>query len=344
MDTRNRQVWQVGAGDTDRNYGDICLKYDVMIVGPGNLGPYSEEVYAGYGDIKNSIRRFYEANLGDIVLLRIGTGQVLAVGELADDQPRCLEVFGDVDGWTLQHTRRVRWFDNSERSFPTTTFGTRARTFAGVNSEAIHRWLNGLRIDSCATERPLAKLPNAGERLDPSELARRLFIEGLGSEYVDRLTTRLDSIQRVAAWYENESKKPENRPSESETICYLIVPLLFSLGWSEQTCAIEWKHVDVALFERMPSTDSTLSCVVEAKLLGKSVFNPYGQARNYAKLPGREACKRLIVTDGIRYVLHRSDGSDFKRVAYLNILEMRDSYEVFGCGGAVEAILGMAML
>ena len=92
----------------------------------------------------------------------------------------------------------------------------------------------------------------------------------------------------------------------------------------------------------MPSTDSTLSCVVEAKLLKKSVFNPIGQALNYAKRPGREACKRLIVTDGIRYVLHRSDGKEFKRVAYLNILEMRDSYEIFGCGGAVEAILGMA--
>jgi hypothetical protein len=342
MDIKGKRVWQVGAGDTERNYGEVCLRHDVMIVGPGTLGPYSEDVYAHYGDIKNSIRRFYEAERGDIVLLRIGTGQVLAAGVLADDQPQCLEVFGDVDGWTLQHARRVRWFEDSERSFPKATLGTRVRTFAGVNSEAIHRWLSSLKVSPSAIDRSLKKLPSAGKRLDTSELARRLFIEGLGSEYVDRLTTELGSIQRVAAWYENESKRPENRPSESETICYLVIPLLFSLGWSEQTCAIEWKRVDVALFDRMPSNDSTLSCVVEAKLLKKSVFNPTGQARNYAKLPGREACKRLIVTDGIRYVLHRSDGLDFKRVAYLNILEMRDSYEIFGCGGAVEAILGMA--
>jgi len=92
----------------------------------------------------------------------------------------------------------------------------------------------------------------------------------------------------------------------------------------------------------MPSNDSTLSCVVEAKLLGRSVFNPTNQARNYAKHTGRKSCKRLIVTDGIRYAFHRFDGVDFRRVAYLNILEMRDSYEIFGCGGAVEAILGMA--
>jgi hypothetical protein len=342
MDIEGRRIWQVGAGDTERNYGEVCLRHDVMIVGPGTLGPFSEDLYADCGDIKYSIRRFYEASKGDIVLLRIGTGQVLAAGELADDQPQCLEVFGDVDGWTLQHTRRVRWLEKSEKSFPKATLGARVRTFARVNSQVIHRWLSGLRIGPDQARRHLKKLPSAGKRLGPSELAQRLYIEGLGSEYVDRLTARLGSIQRVAAWYENESKRPENRPSESETICYLVLPLLFSLGWSEQTCAVEWRHVDVALFDRMPANDSTLSCVVEAKLLKKSVFNPTGQARDYAKRPGREACKRLIVTDGIRYVLHKSDGVDFKREAYLNILEMRDSYEIFECAGAVEAILGMA--
>lgn len=342
MDTKNRRVWQVGAGDTERNYGTVCLKHDVMIVGPGGPGPYTEEAYANEGDIKNSIRRFYAAAKGDIVLLRIGTGEVLAVGELADDKPLWLEVFGDVDGWTLHHARRVRWFANSGHRFPATTLGTRARTFAGIKAKVIHNWLDELKVRQHDLNRSLAKLPDAGKLLDTSELARRLFIEGLGREYVDRLTSVLSSIQRVAGWYQNESKRPAGRPSESETICYLVIPLLFSLGWSEQTCAIEWKHVDVALFARMPSSDANLACVVEAKLLGRSVFNPYGQALNYAKHTDRKACTRLNVTDGIRYVLHRFDGQQFKVEAYLNILEMRDSYELFECGGAVEAILGMA--
>jgi hypothetical protein len=342
MNIENKRIWQVGAGDTDRNYGDLCCKYDVMIVGPGDAGVFSDEIYADFGDIKNSIRRFYGAERGDIVLLRIGTGLVLAAGEIADDGPEWLEAFGDVDGWDLQHTRRVRWIANSEHQFPTTTFGTRARTFAGVNSPALLEWLGGLKVAKDLATRDLAPLPRPGKRLDVKELAGRLFIEGLGSEYVDRLSSRLDSIQRVAEWYQNKLKRPESRPSESETICYLVVPLLFSLGWSEQTCAIEWKHVDVALFERMPSNDSTLSCVVEAKLLGRSVFNPYGQALEYARQPERKKCNRLIVTDGIRYVIHRQQGKDFKVEAYLNILQMRDGYELFGCGGAVEAIIAMA--
>jgi len=74
------------------------------------------------------------------------------------------------------------------------------------------------------------------------------------------------SLQRVASWYGNETKRPERRPSEQETVCYLVVPLLLSLGWSQQTAAVQWHYVDVALFSGMPPTEATLACVVEAKL------------------------------------------------------------------------------
>lgn len=37
MDLTGKTLWQVGAGDTDRSYGDICIKYDVMLAGPGKL-------------------------------------------------------------------------------------------------------------------------------------------------------------------------------------------------------------------------------------------------------------------------------------------------------------------
>jgi hypothetical protein len=150
------------------------------------------------------------------------------------------------------------------------------------------------------------------------------------------------SLDRVAAWYKNEHKRPEGRPSEHETVAYLVMPLLFSLGWSVQTAAIEWRRIDVALFEEMPTSDATLSCVVEVKLLGRSVFAPFGQARDYALAAGRERCQRLVVTDGIRYALHRKQAGDFKLAAYFNLLDMRASYPFLDCGGAVEAVLGMA--
>jgi hypothetical protein len=343
MDLTGKTLWQVGAGDTERSYGHICTEFDVMIAGPGDRGPYEDALYADLGDIRNSLRRFCrEARRGDVVLLRLGTGDVIAVGEIADDAGACSEAFADVDGWELQHVRRVLWFPNSKHSFPPRTLGGQVRTFASVNVEPVKTWVKSLEIPEAARTRELSPLPIAGTALDAAELGKRLFIEGLPGEYVDKLMATFSSLHRVASWYSNEKKRPEGRPSEHETVCYLVIPLLLSLGWSQQTAAVEWNRVDVALFQGMPPTDSTLSCVVEAKLLGRSVFSPLGQAREYALKAGREVCNRLIVTDGIRYALHRRNGSGFDIEAYLNILDMRSSYQILGCAGAVEAVLGMA--
>jgi len=338
-----KNLWQIGAGDTERSYGEICIKFDVMLAGPGSLGEFDETKYVSLGDIRHSLRRFCkEARKGDIVLLRLGTGSVLAVGEIADDAPQWLDAFEDVDGWDLQHVRRVRWFPSTANTFPKRTFGGQVRTFASVDVPIVRSWVTSLSVPSTALSRNLSALPSAGASLDLSELAKRLFIEGLPSEQVDKLTATFASLQRIASWYWNETKRPEGRPSEHETVAYLVVPLLLSLGWSQQTVAIEWNKVDLALFRSMPPENSTLACVVEAKLLGRSVFSPLGQARDYAVTPGRGNCDRLIITDGIRYALYRRSGKDFSLKAYLNIIDIRASYPVYQCAGAVEALLGIA--
>lgn len=343
MDLNGRKLWQVGAGDTERDYQEICLRHDVMIAGPGRDGPYEVGKYQSYGDIDNSLRRMcLNARAGDVVLLRIGTGKVISVGVVADDQASWLEAFGDIDGWDLQHVRRIRWIDGTAKEFPVTTFGTKVRTFTAVNVPVLRAWVESIEVRPGALTRDLKALPELAEELTEDKLARRLYVEGLSSESVDRLVGRFASLRRVAAWYSNPEKRPAGRPSESETVAYLVLPLLFSLGWSEQTAAVEWNRVDVALFSGMPSADATLTCVVEAKLLGRSVFSPFGQALAYAVRDGRENCRRLVVTDGIRYAVHERQEQGFVLSAYLNLLRLRDSYPVLGCGGAVQAILGMA--
>lgn len=343
MQLDGRNLWQVGAGDTDRSYGDVCLAFDVMIAGPGASGPFEEAKYAELGDIRQSLRTFaHEAKRGDLVLLRVGTGEVLAVGEIADDAATWLEAFADIDGWDLQHVRRVRWYPSTARTFPARTLGGQVRKFAAVNVQSVRTWVEGLSVAPPDKVRQLNDLPLAGAQLDEQALGQQLFFEGLPSEHVDKLMSTFAGLQRVAAWYSNDRKRPVGRPSEQETVCYLVLPLLLSLGWSQQTAAVQWNYVDIALFRGMPPTDASLAAVVEAKLLGRSVFSPLGQAREYALLQGREQCDRLVVTDGIRYALHRRIGSEFELHAYLNLLSMRDAYPVLGCAGAVEAVLGMA--
>ena len=343
MNLDGKTLWQVGAGDTERAYPGLCLRYDVMIAGPGHEGPYLDGKYAHYGDIENSLRRMcLDAQRGDVVLLRLGTSQVHAIGIIEDDSSDWSEAFGDVDGWRLQHLRRVRWLTGSARTFPTKTFGTMGRTFAAVHKPELRQWVESIEVTPSDKQRKLAELPVDGGSLDEDELGRRLFVEGLSSDRVDHLVGRLASLRRVAQWYSNPEKKPEGRPSEHETVAFLVLPMLFALGWSEQTAAVEWKSVDIALFDRMPSADRTLACVVEAKYLDRSVFSPAGQAAAYALKPGRENCKRLIVTDGIRYAVHEREEGAFRLLAYLNLLRLRESYPVLDCGGAVQAILAMA--
>lgn len=159
MDIKN--VWQVCAGSNERSYGSIFLKYDLMALAPGDNGLFNESKYSKYGDIiRNSIRRFYHsAKKGDIVLARLGTGSITAVGVIADDYPVILEEFGDVDGYHLQHTRRVRWFTHTSKEFSPRTLGIQVMTFASVNNPEVLRWIRRLKILPRQLERKFKALP-----------------------------------------------------------------------------------------------------------------------------------------------------------------------------------------
>jgi len=91
------------------------------------------------------------------------------------------DAFADVDGWDLQHTRRVRWFPNTANSFPVKTLGGQVCTFAAVNVESVRAWVQGLEIAEADLVRDLASLPEAGKEIGEVELGKRLFIEGLPS-------------------------------------------------------------------------------------------------------------------------------------------------------------------
>ncbi|MGH8148312.1 MAG: hypothetical protein ACREPY_18535, partial [Rhodanobacteraceae bacterium] len=42
MDISDKAIWQQAAGDTDRNYVDVCLKWDVVLNGPGAVGSWPD--------------------------------------------------------------------------------------------------------------------------------------------------------------------------------------------------------------------------------------------------------------------------------------------------------------
>ena len=78
---------------------------------------------------------------GDFVVLRMGTSTVLGFGQIVGNY-EWRDDFGDVDGWDLQHIRRVRWLwrdENSPQQFDTYAL-KQGDTTQKLNSGPVMDW------------------------------------------------------------------------------------------------------------------------------------------------------------------------------------------------------------
>lgn len=339
MDISEKNIWQQACGDTDRNYSAICLKWDVILNGPGYAGAYPECVEQFK---KNNIasrkitdiKRFsIEIKEGDIVVLRLGTKIILGVGLVVGNY-EWLQEFSDIDGWDLQHVRRVKWLWKGEKKFKTYAL-KQGDTTQKLTSKECVEWLEALDVNASEYERELVSLPNSVEgEVEFSEISEYLFDQGVSSNSIELLLIEIGELVRIAKWY-----KKSTSPSEFETVAYLVVPLLRALGWTPQKMAIEWHNVDVALFSQLPRADSNLNIVVEAKKKGNSCLSAVSQAQSYAK--GKSGCNRLIVTDGLRYGVYVKQDDLFQLYAYFNLTALKNDYPVYDCFGIKEALRSM---
>jgi len=347
MDISNRTIWQQASGETDRNYADLCIRWDVILNGPGDTGPWPNCIGAlreiGRSEKKiTDLRRFSEdIKEGDLIVLRFGTSEVPAVGEVVGSY-EWHDNFGDIDGWELEHVRRVRWLWHSldsPKRFHTYAL-KQGDTTQRLNPGSVTEWLKSLKVSPSAYKRPIAQLPlAANEMVRLEDISEFLFDHGVASSSITNLLSEIGELIRIAKWYQRST----SNPSEHETVAYLAVPLLRGLGWTPQRMAVEWKHIDIALFEQLPRTVDTLRVVVEAKKMGGACLGAKLQATGYAN--GRTACQRLILTDGLRfgiYVSQKKAPAVFELYAYLNLTRLRQAYPVYGCEGANAALLAMA--
>ncbi len=347
MDIEGKTIWQLACGDTDRNYADVCLKWDVILNGPGYAGKWHkcEEQLRNDGWTSkklSDLRRFAEdIKDGDIVVLRLGTKKVMGVGVVVGGYDWS-NIFSDVDGWNLQHFRRVKWYWRGGDQVPDlATYAMKlGDTTQKLDSKKVEvtNWLRGLSIPQSEIDRDLVQLPQESSKpVTIEQVSEYLFDSGVSSNSVETLVTEIDELVQIAKWY---NKERENSPSESETVSYLVVPLLRALGWTHQKMAIEWHNVDIALFSSLPRSPETTSVVVEAKKKGNSCLMAKSQAETYAK--DKTNCTRLIVTDGLRYGVYVRNGAEFDLLAYLNLTAMKDGYPIYDdCKGAKEALQAM---
>jgi hypothetical protein len=308
MKTFPREVWQLAAGETSRPYADVFLKYGVGLIGSGDAGPWKperddDEFEGGF------VRRFAsEVQIGDVFLLRTGISRICAVGIVASEY-MYLNQFDDVNGWDLQHARRVRWCKlPQEHTFTTQVFGPQpprcSRTGHREVLDYVDRFLN-----SPPTHWQTAALPELPAEEPPLEEVPAA-LQGLVAAANDLVPLLWDR----QAFGEH--------PSEDEAIAHFVVPFLRALGWPPERIAVKWRYIDVAVFRALPRTPENCHLVIEAKRLGAGVEGALEQAKGYVQALG--APRDVVVTDGIRYRMYSCQNA-FEPIAYANLRRLKQS-------------------
>lgn len=309
-------IWQVAAGDGTRDYADVFLQFGVILVGPGSAGNYRTNKDTYKDTNSRSYRPFIKTfatavKVGDLVVLKRARGrqwEIIAVGEVTSEYLH-REVFGDVEGWDLQHCRRVSW---KRPGAPEVLLGITSGTLKRVrNRETITRvreiWKNGRKVDSLP-------IPANPETITVDEVIESLIVDGLPGQSAELITNTIWRLRRMARYYQEHGADV----GEHEIRTFLIVPLLMSLGWAEQRVKIEWSNMDVVLFDTPYKKGSSKPLVIiESKRLFDGLRYAPEQARRYAQL--YPDCCRFVVSDGIRYKLFLRDDASWRHAAYMNL-------------------------
>jgi len=295
-DYSKRAVWQVSSGPASRAYTEVLLRHGVALIGPGDAGPWTSERDDDEFD-GGFVRRFAsEIATGDIVLMRTGVATIAAVGLVASDY-LFAHAFDDVNGWDLQHARRVRWCRlPTDHVLQSTAFGANpARCSRVWNEEVVdfaERFIKS--PPSHWQTMPLQELPTEDPALDRVPDA----LQGIVAEAADLVPLMQD--REVFGVH----------PSEDELIAHFVVPFLRTLGWPPERIAVKWRCIDVAVFRSLPRTPENCHLVIEALAQAKGYVESLGLPRD------------VIVTDGIRYRMYAAERG-FEPVAYANLARLK---------------------
>lgn len=302
-DPRTTAVWQVSGGPVDRPYAELFLTHGVALIGPGDDGPWRAERPGSAGPVRQFAQ---DLRVGDLLLLRTAINEIVAVGLVAGEYA-FFEAFDDVQGWDLRHGRRVRWCRLPEPyRFAGSVFGANPRRLSRVQSDDVVDYARSF-LTSGLTHWQSAPLP-ALPAVDPPL-----------EEIPEPLRDVVGLARDLLGLYGDEERLGD-APNENEMIAHFIVPLLRALGWPQERIGVEWRRIDVALFDALPRSPESCRFVIEAKRLGTGLEGARKQAEEY--VAGLGVARDVVVTDGFRYRLFDHE-NHFAPVAYANLARLK---------------------
>ena len=326
--------WQIAAGSDQRDYSEWFLKYGIAFTGRDH----------GLCKVK----------VGDIIVLKRGVTEILAVGKAIDKNGRpggCRdkEWLLDFDGWELAEYRYVKW-KKPEKPIPVQ--GLTRGTLKGLHQQELKDkaneiWETGTSV--CTSPEPSSEIRNVKD----DEILNFLIEQGVSPSSSDEITSTISKIRLLAKYYYFQYEYPWGEIGEHEIRTFLVVPFLLALGWSPQQMKIEFKctggKIDLAVFRNSCKSnnknqwDSECVAILETKRFGVGLDYADQQVKSYSKIEFPQ-CKALIATNGYCYKLYLRDGNkEFKPKpsAYINFLRPKEKYPIDPggeVGGALEAI------
>ena len=321
--------WQIAAGDNQRDYSCLFLKYGMAFTGAG----------------------LKKVKIGDIMVLKQGITAIIAAGVVVERNGTCKgcveEWLLDYDGWDLPEYCYVDWKKPNSNK-PIKVRGLNIGALNGLHQPQP----KGVAKDILSTGTPVSISPLPSSRkLKDDEILKLLIEEGLRPSSSDELTSSISKIRLLADYYYKQCGYGVDI-GEHEIRTFLVVPLLLALGWSEQQIKIELacgnrKRVDIAYFRKpcgsKKKEELKKECVaiIETKSFSVGLDYAHEQAKTYSKdFPN---CQAVITTNGYCYKVYLRDQCDkFQETpaAYINLLSPRDKYLLVpeNVRGALEAI------
>jgi len=321
------KYWQIAAGSAGRDYANLFLKFGMAFVGG-----------------ETQIATMEEVDNGDIIVLKQGTQKILAAGTVIQKNgvhKGCAdkEWLRDFDGWDLQAYCYVDWKQPNQ---PVSIDGLSRTTMQKLHQQK-HKNA-AINILNAGVAVPASPEPSETKVVEDGEILRFLIKEGLRPSSADELTNTISKIRLLADYYYHHCEWEDIR--EHETRTFLVVPLLLTLGWSEQQIKIELPcsggRTDIACFRKSyKRKNDECVAIIETKGFSSGLDYAQKQAKTYSKdFPN---CRAVIVTNGYCYKIYlRDENNQFQTIpsAYINLLKPKDKYPIdpSNVGGAFDAI------